>query len=70
MRGMPFRESGNANADSQKTFPTSSTLANRFTCIRLRDLGTPIELVNLFGGKPDYVAALRDLESELYRDAA
>ena len=36
----------------------------------LRDLGTPIELVNLFGGKPGYLAALRELESELYQEAA
>ncbi len=36
----------------------------------LRDLGTPVELVNLFGGKSGYLAALRELESELYQEAA
>ncbi|MEO8746053.1 MAG: DEAD/DEAH box helicase family protein [Rhodanobacter sp.] len=30
-------------------------------------LGTPIELVNAFGGKPQYLQALRMLEAELYR---
>ena len=33
------------------------------------ELGTPIELVDTFGGKPSYLAAIRDLESELYRQA-
>ena len=36
----------------------------------LRDFGTPVEIVNLFGGKSGYLAALRDLESELYQEAA
>ena len=36
----------------------------------LRSLGTPVEILNLFGGKPAYLAALRELESELYREAA
>lgn len=36
----------------------------------LRAFGTPMEIVNLFGGKPAYLAALRDLESALYRQAA
>jgi type I restriction enzyme R subunit len=36
----------------------------------LRDFGTPVEIVNLFGGKPGYLAALRDLESALYQEAA
>lgn len=30
-------------------------------------LGTPIELVRAFGGKPQYLQALRTLEAELYR---
>jgi type I restriction enzyme R subunit len=33
-------------------------------------LGTPIELVRAFGGKPQYLQALRTLELELYRSAA
>jgi type I restriction enzyme R subunit len=36
----------------------------------LRNFGTPVEIVNLFGGKPGYLAALRDLESALYQEAA
>jgi type I restriction enzyme, R subunit len=32
--------------------------------------GTPIEIVKLFGGKPGYLKAIRELESELYRRAA
>ena len=30
-------------------------------------LGTPIELVDAFGGKPQYLAALSDIEAELYK---
>jgi type I restriction enzyme R subunit len=36
----------------------------------LNDLGTPVELVSLFGGKDGYLDALRDLEAALYADAA
>jgi type I restriction enzyme, R subunit len=36
----------------------------------LRSFGTPVEIVNLFGGKPAYLAALHDLETALYQDAA
>jgi type I restriction enzyme R subunit len=36
----------------------------------LRDLGTPIEIVSLFGGKQGYLTALRELESALYQEAA
>lgn len=36
----------------------------------LSDIGTPIELVNRFGGKDGYVAALRKLETALYEDVA
>lgn len=32
----------------------------------LNKLGTPIELVKAFGGKPQYTAALKELENELY----
>ena len=35
-----------------------------------RTFGTPIEIVNLFGGKSGYLKALRDLESALYTKAA
>jgi len=36
----------------------------------LSAFGTPIEIVSLFGGKPAYLAAIRDLEAELYRQSA
>ncbi len=36
----------------------------------LRSFGTPIEIVNLFGGKPAYLAAIRELETALYQEAA
>ena len=36
----------------------------------LRNFGTPIEIINLFGGKPQYLAAVQDLETQLYSDAA
>ena len=32
--------------------------------------GTPIEIVGLFGGKPGYLAAIRELETALYQAAA
>ncbi len=35
----------------------------------LKELGTPTELVGLFGGKPQYLAAIRELEAEIYRAA-
>lgn len=34
------------------------------------ELGTPVEIVNWFGGKEGYLAALRELESALYAEAA
>lgn len=36
----------------------------------LPSLGTPTEIVNLFGGKRAYTAAIRELESALYQEAA
>jgi type I restriction enzyme R subunit len=36
----------------------------------LREFGTPIEIVSLFGGKPGYLAAIRELEIALYQEAA
>ncbi len=36
----------------------------------LTAFGTPIEIVNLFGGKPAYLAAVRELETALYQKAA
>jgi type I restriction enzyme R subunit len=36
----------------------------------LRRFGTPIEIVNIFGGKEKYMAAVYELESQLYQGAA
>ena len=36
----------------------------------LSTLGTPVEIIWLFGGKDQYLAAVSELESQLYREAA
>lgn len=36
----------------------------------LSRLGTPVEILGLFGGKPAYLAAIRELEAALYQPAA
>ncbi len=36
----------------------------------LTTLGTPVEIVKLFGGKEDYLAAVHELESQLFQEAA
>jgi len=36
----------------------------------LTAFGTPVEIVNLFGGKPAYLSAVRELETALYQEAA
>jgi type I restriction enzyme R subunit len=36
----------------------------------LTAFGTPVEIVTLFGGKPAYLAAIRELETALYHEAA
>lgn len=36
----------------------------------LTTLGTPVEIVKLFGGKESYLAAIHELESQLYQEAA
>jgi type I restriction enzyme R subunit len=36
----------------------------------LRAYGTPVEIINLFGGKAAYLAAIRELETALYQEAA
>ena len=35
----------------------------------LDELGTPIEIVKFFGGKEQYLAAIRELEANLYHAA-
>lgn len=36
----------------------------------LRGLGTPVEIVKMFGGKEEYLAAVREMENALYEKAA
>jgi len=36
----------------------------------LTTFGTPVEIVKLFGGKPGYLDAIRELETALYQEAA
>lgn len=36
----------------------------------LTTFGTPVEIIKLFGGKQQYLAAIEQLESELYQEAA
>lgn len=36
----------------------------------LRAIGTPVEIISLFGSRETFLKAVRDLETELYRDAA
>ena len=36
----------------------------------LVNFGTPVEIVGLFGGKADYLAAIHELETQLYTEAA
>lgn len=35
----------------------------------IKEIGTPAEIVNLFGGKPQYLQAIRELENEIYSAA-
>ena len=35
----------------------------------IKEIGTPAEIVNLFGGKAQYLKAIRELETEIYRVA-
>src|SRR5258706_684879 len=36
----------------------------------LTHFGTPVEIIHLFGGKQKYLAAIQELEAQLYREAA
>ena len=36
----------------------------------LTKFGTPVEIVNLFGGKQNYLAAVEELETQIYHEAA
>ena len=51
-----YAEEGIENLESMKVLTTPP----------LDKLGTATELVGLFGGKPQYLAAIRELESEIY----
>lgn len=54
-----YAESGIENIEDMKIL----------TVEPLKELGTPTELVGLFGGKPQYLAAIKELEAEIYRVA-
>ena len=54
-----YAESGIENIESMKVLTTPP----------LDKLGTATELVGLFGGKPQYLAAIRELEAEIYKVA-
>ena len=54
-----YAENGIENLESMKIL----------TVDPLKELGTPTELVNAFGGKPQYLAAIRELEAEIYSAA-
>ena len=51
-----YAENGIENIESMKIL----------TVDPLKELGTPTELVNAFGGKPQYLAAIKELEAEIY----
>jgi type I restriction enzyme, R subunit len=36
----------------------------------LTKFGTPIEIIKLFGGKDHYLAAIQELEAQLYQEVA
>ena len=54
-----YAESGIENIEDMKVL----------TVDPLKGYGTPAEIVKLFGGKAQYLAALRELEAEIYRAA-
>lgn len=44
--------------------------ANVFRIAPFSSIGTPLELIRAFGGKPGFEQAVHDLQSELYKEAA
>ena len=54
-----YAETGIANIEDMKVL----------TVDPFKQLGTPAEIVKVFGGKPQYLAALRELENEIYKVA-
>ena len=36
----------------------------------LTTFGTPVEIINLFGGKVIYLSAVQELETQLYKEVA
>ena len=36
----------------------------------LNELGTPVQLINAFGGRDQFVAAVHDLQAALYQETA
>jgi type I restriction enzyme R subunit len=57
----------------QKYADTGVESLESFNILKVNPLsafGTPMEIVNLFGGKPGYLAAVSAIEAALYQDAA
>lgn len=48
---------------TKEVFPLFSAEGEKLS---LNDIGTPVEVVRLFGTKQDFQAALRDMTSKLY----
>ena len=44
--------------------------ANVFRIAPFSTIGTPLELIRAFGGKPGFEQAVYDLQSELYKETA
>ena len=61
------------NALLQKYADTGITSVESMDILRVDPLttfGTPVEIVKIFGGRAEYLAAIREMESELYQKAA
>jgi type I restriction enzyme R subunit len=61
------------NALLQKYADSGITSVESLEILKVEPLtafGTPLEIVSLFGGKPAYLAAIRELETALYQKAA
>lgn len=55
-----YADSGITSIESLETLKVSP----------LSNMGTPLEIIKLFGGKPAYLKAIKELENELYDPAA
>ena len=70
---LAFRRVCDGSNALRKPFPFELVMipkSSNSTGLQLTDLGTPVEIVRFFGGKENYLAAIRELESELYNEVA